>query len=74
MAKSMPVHGASQRNSRPVDLLTKPLCSRIRSQFPQFLHRGRYDELRKLWLSQGIPTFVARKLDATTDQGGWTTF
>ncbi|BGP10297.1 E3 ubiquitin-protein ligase ubr11 [Rhodotorula toruloides] len=47
---------------------------RIRSQFPQFLHRGRYDELRKLWLSQGIPTFVARKLDATTDQGGWTTF
>ncbi|BGP26637.1 E3 ubiquitin-protein ligase UBR1 [Rhodotorula toruloides] len=47
---------------------------RIRSQFPQFLHRGRYDELRKLWLSQGIPTFIARKLDAITDQGGWTTF
>ncbi|GAA5856549.1 hypothetical protein JCM8547_005859 [Rhodosporidiobolus lusitaniae] len=47
---------------------------RIRSQFPQYLHRGRYDELRKLWLTGAIPTFVSRKLEATTDRGGWTTF
>ncbi|GAA6028962.1 hypothetical protein JCM8097_001527 [Rhodosporidiobolus ruineniae] len=47
---------------------------RTRSQFPQYLHRGRYDEMRKLWLSGTIPTFVARKLEAVTDHGGWTTF
>ncbi|GAA5894021.1 hypothetical protein JCM6882_007961 [Rhodosporidiobolus microsporus] len=47
---------------------------RARSQFPQYLHRGRYDELRKLWLSGTVPTFVARKLEAVTDHGGWTTF
>lgn len=40
---------------------------RGRNQFPQFLHPGRYDEIRKTWLSHGIPTFVARKLDAVTD-------
>ncbi|ORY89075.1 hypothetical protein BCR35DRAFT_300874 [Leucosporidium creatinivorum] len=44
---------------------------RGRNQFPQFLHPGRYDEIRKTWLSHGIPTFVARKLDAVTDHGGW---
>ncbi|GAA6024173.1 hypothetical protein JCM10207_005593 [Rhodosporidiobolus poonsookiae] len=47
---------------------------RVRSQFPQYLHRGRYDELRKLWLTGTIPTFVARKLEASTDHGGWSTF
>ncbi|BGP18684.1 hypothetical protein JCM10213_006906 [Rhodosporidiobolus nylandii] len=47
---------------------------RSRSQFPQYLHRSRYDEVRKLWLAGTIPTFVARKLEATTDHGGWTTF
>ncbi|GAA5974704.1 hypothetical protein JCM11641_007232 [Rhodosporidiobolus odoratus] len=47
---------------------------RTRSQFPQYLHRGRYDELRKLWLTGSIPTFVARKLENVTDHGGWTTF
>ncbi|GAA5823895.1 hypothetical protein JCM11251_003337 [Rhodosporidiobolus azoricus] len=47
---------------------------RARSVFPQYLHRGRYDELRKLWLTGSIPTFVARKLEAVTDRGGWTTF
>jgi hypothetical protein len=51
-----------------------PLYSRIRSQFPQFLHFGRFDEIRKLWLSGQIPTFVSRKLEAATDHGGWTTF
>ncbi|GAA6011286.1 hypothetical protein JCM11491_006784 [Sporobolomyces phaffii] len=47
--------------------------TRTRSVFPQYLHRGRYDEVRKVWLTQGVPTLVARKLDATTDHGGWTT-
>ncbi|KAK4704824.1 hypothetical protein P7C70_g1383, partial [Phenoliferia sp. Uapishka_3] len=46
---------------------------RGRNQFPQFLHQGRYDEIRKTWLNQGIPTFVARKLEASTDHGGWAT-
>ncbi|GAA5987891.1 hypothetical protein JCM5350_006763 [Sporobolomyces pararoseus] len=47
--------------------------TRSRSVFPQYLHQGRYDEIRKVWLNQGVPTLVARKLDATTDHGGWTT-
>ncbi|KAM0748688.1 hypothetical protein T439DRAFT_316609 [Meredithblackwellia eburnea MCA 4105] len=46
---------------------------RGRSQFPQFLHQGRFDEIRKNWLQHGIATFVARKLEALTDNGGWTT-
>ncbi|GAA5937351.1 hypothetical protein JCM1841_006006 [Sporobolomyces salmonicolor] len=46
---------------------------RNRSQFPQYLHRGRYDEVRRTWLQHGVPTLVARKLDAATDHGGWTT-
>jgi E3 ubiquitin-protein ligase UBR1 len=29
------------------------------------------DELRKVWLTHQIPTFVARKMEATLDQGGW---
>ncbi|GAA6053312.1 hypothetical protein JCM3770_006679 [Rhodotorula araucariae] len=47
---------------------------RGRSQFPQYLHRGRYDEVRRLWLSHGIPTFVARKLEASNNPGGWHAF
>ncbi|GAA5897350.1 uncharacterized protein JCM6883_006667 [Sporobolomyces salmoneus] len=47
--------------------------TRSRSVFPQFLHQGRYDEVRKAWLNQGVPTLVARKLEATTDHGGWST-
>ncbi|GAA5908396.1 hypothetical protein JCM8208_006181 [Rhodotorula glutinis] len=47
---------------------------RGRSQFPQYLHRGRYDEVRRLWLTHGVPTFVARKLEATTNPGGWHAF
>ncbi|GAA6062341.1 hypothetical protein JCM10212_006591 [Sporobolomyces blumeae] len=46
---------------------------RTRSQFPQYLHRARYDEIRKVWLQQTVPTLVARKLEASTDHGGWTT-
>ncbi|SCZ89359.1 BZ3500_MvSof-1268-A1-R1_Chr1-1g01130 [Microbotryum saponariae] len=40
---------------------------RSRLQYPQYLHKGRYDEVRKLWLNHALPTIVARKLDATTD-------
>jgi len=32
------------------------------------------EEIRKIWLTHGIPTFVARKLDAMIDSGGWETF
>ncbi|SCV71410.1 BQ2448_2998 [Microbotryum intermedium] len=46
---------------------------RSRNQYPQYLHKGRYDEVRKLWLNHALPTVVARKLDATTDNGGWHT-
>ncbi|KAG8907469.1 hypothetical protein FRB99_004045 [Tulasnella sp. 403] len=39
----------------------------------QYLHPSRYEEIRKTWLSHGIPTFTARKLDGTIDSGGWDT-
>ncbi|KAF8584966.1 hypothetical protein K439DRAFT_1633097 [Ramaria rubella] len=37
----------------------------------QLLHDIRAEEIRKLWLSHGIPTYIARKLDSTVDVGGW---
>jgi hypothetical protein len=37
----------------------------------QFLNAQRFEELRRVWLTHGIPTFVARKLDGLMDYGGW---
>ncbi len=38
------------------------------------LHMKRYDALfRNVWLSQGIPTMIARKLEADINNGGWET-
>lgn len=37
----------------------------------QYLHAQRLEELRKVWLNHGIPTYVARKLDSGIDTGGW---
>ncbi len=45
----------------------------LRRGRPQFLAPRRLAELRALALAQGIPSFVARKLDATLDRGGWET-
>ncbi|KAA1468351.1 hypothetical protein DENSPDRAFT_833612 [Dentipellis sp. KUC8613] len=39
----------------------------------QFLHPARWEEVRKTWLSHGVPTLVARKLEGTLDSGGWET-
>ncbi|CAE6498279.1 unnamed protein product [Rhizoctonia solani] len=33
----------------------------------QFLNAQRFEELRRVWLTHGIPTFVARKLDGLMD-------
>lgn len=39
-----------------------------------FLHQKRYDIfLRNMWLSHGIPSFVARKLESELNNGGWET-
>lgn len=40
----------------------------------QRLHRQRYDDIRKQWLSHNIPNTVTRKIEATHDSGGWSTF
>ncbi|KAI9104974.1 hypothetical protein DFS34DRAFT_223040 [Phlyctochytrium arcticum] len=40
---------------------------------PQFLNQRRYDEIRKLWLTHGVPSFVARKIEQSFDRGGWQT-
>ncbi|CAG8714161.1 11247_t:CDS:2, partial [Acaulospora colombiana] len=40
---------------------------------PQHISQKRYDEVRKLWLTHGIPIHVARKIEQTFDFGGWTT-
>jgi E3 ubiquitin-protein ligase UBR1 len=39
----------------------------------QYLHHARWEEVRRAWLTHGIPTVVARKLEATLDSGGWET-
>ncbi|ORX64383.1 hypothetical protein DL89DRAFT_252038 [Linderina pennispora] len=38
---------------------------------PLFINQNRYDEMRKLVLTQKIPVFVARKIDQAFDIGGW---
>ncbi|KAH8910933.1 hypothetical protein BR93DRAFT_923658 [Coniochaeta sp. PMI_546] len=39
-----------------------------------FLHQKRYDTfLRNLWLGHGVPSFIARKLEADINNGGWET-
>ncbi|CAG8463021.1 15022_t:CDS:2, partial [Cetraspora pellucida] len=40
---------------------------------PQFLNQKRYDEIRRLWLTHGVPIHVARKIEQTFDLGGWPT-
>lgn len=41
---------------------------------PHYLQVSRYDNItRTIWLENGIASFIARKLDATTNQGGWET-
>lgn len=41
---------------------------------PQFLNKKRYDHLIKnYWLQHGIPDYIARKLYASVDVGGWDT-
>jgi len=39
-----------------------------------YLNQKRYDKmLRDLWLSHGIPSVIARKLDGDMNHGGWDT-
>ncbi|KAJ2722882.1 E3 ubiquitin-protein ligase ubr1 [Coemansia sp. Benny D115] len=38
---------------------------------PLYINRTRYEEMRKLVLTQKIPVFIARKIDQTFDIGGW---
>lgn len=41
---------------------------------PQYLSKARYDRLVKhFWLQHGLPDYIARKLYATLDVGGWDT-
>ncbi|KAH9920331.1 uncharacterized protein B0H18DRAFT_1086433 [Fomitopsis serialis] len=39
----------------------------------QYLHHARWEEVRKVWLNQGVPTLIARRLESTVDCGGWET-
>ena len=39
-----------------------------------YLNRRRYDRLfRDVWLSEGVPSAVARKLEGDVNNGGWET-
>lgn len=38
-----------------------------------YLNQKRYDALRNIWLSHGIPSFISRKLEADINNGGWET-
>ncbi|KAJ1342400.1 hypothetical protein BSLG_003025 [Batrachochytrium salamandrivorans] len=46
----------------------------LRRGRPLFLNRKRYAEIRKLWLTHGVPSYIARKIDQAFDSGGWSTF
>ncbi|KAI0078524.1 hypothetical protein K474DRAFT_1619295 [Panus rudis PR-1116 ss-1] len=37
----------------------------------QYLHHARWEEVRRLYLNHGLPTLIARRLEATVDNGGW---
>ncbi|KNC99335.1 uncharacterized protein SPPG_05583 [Spizellomyces punctatus DAOM BR117] len=45
----------------------------LRRGRPQYLNQRRYDEIRKLWLAHGVPSYVARKIEQSYDRGGWQT-
>ncbi|KAL2131572.1 hypothetical protein VTI74DRAFT_4896 [Chaetomium olivicolor] len=46
----------------------------LRSGRQLFLHQKRYDSmLRALWLGHGVPSYIARKLEADINNGGWET-
>ncbi|KAJ2159520.1 E3 ubiquitin-protein ligase ubr1 [Coemansia sp. RSA 552] len=38
---------------------------------PLFINKVRYEEMRRLVLTQKIPVFIARKIDQAFDIGGW---
>ncbi|KAL1406424.1 E3 ubiquitin-protein ligase ubr1 [Vanrija albida] len=44
----------------------------LRRGHRQFMHLGRMEELRRnMWLQHGVPTMCARRLELTSDGGGW---
>ncbi|TPX78630.1 hypothetical protein CcCBS67573_g00072 [Chytriomyces confervae] len=45
-----------------------------RKGYRQFLNLKRYDEIRKLWLTNGLPSFIARRVEATHSYGGWSQY
>ena len=76
-APYMDVHGEVDTLMR-YDFLFNMLTSHIlilalRRGRRQYLHPARWEDVRKTWLNHGIPTMVARKMEATVDNGGWET-
>ncbi|KAF2083417.1 hypothetical protein K490DRAFT_51742 [Saccharata proteae CBS 121410] len=46
----------------------------LRRHHQLYLHQKRYDKLvREVWLSHGVPSTIARKLDGDINNGGWET-
>ncbi|TIC25242.1 hypothetical protein E3Q12_01043 [Wallemia mellicola] len=45
----------------------------IRRGKPQYLHKQRLDEIYRIWVNHQIPSWIGRKLDLVSDQGGWRT-
>ncbi|KAL7423887.1 E3 ubiquitin-protein ligase ubr1 [Cryptotrichosporon argae] len=44
----------------------------LRRGHRQYMHRGRMEDLRRnMWLQHALPTLCARKLELTSDGGGW---
>ena len=59
------VHGEIDIGLRFGYLLT------FRKGKPQFLNRKRYNDIMKIWVTQNIPSTVARRIDSIIDMGGW---
>ena len=72
-APYLDVHGEVDFSMRSVNALDSRIPSNNTSRRGrrQCLHDVRAEEIRKLWLNHGIPTFIARKLEASVDPGGW---
>ena len=68
------IHGEPDVSMRLVYFSSYPMRMLIvthRRGRRQYLHRMRWEDVRKIWLNHGVPTLIARRLESTVDSGGW---
>ncbi|KAK4688582.1 hypothetical protein P7C73_g1532, partial [Tremellales sp. Uapishka_1] len=64
--------GSGSFNPMPFLDVYGELDPSLRRGHRQYIHEGRWEEIRRaVWLQHTIPTLTARRLELTTDGGGW---